>query len=116
MQLTVFAFGLALLLAGCGGATTSCDFRNGSVNGAEPRCQEWQNSIVGPTGTYKTTCGIAQGEYRDSECPRDGIVAGCEQNANNADGSKVIDWYYAPKTAEVVMSECKSPNTFRAKP
>ena len=108
---------LGLAAAGCGaGPTGSCDFRNGSVNGAEPRCQEWIGGVVTVTGTYEATCTTVKGLYRSGECPRDGIVAGCEQKTNNADGSRTIDWYYAPKTAADIMSSCKSPDTYQAKP
>jgi len=108
-----------LALAGCGGVdplsgTVSCDFRAGSLNGPEPRCQEWQNSLVATT--FESTCNIAKGKYAAGQCPRDGIVAGCQQKTDNADNSITIDWYYAPKTEANVQSECKSPNTFKAKP
>ncbi len=94
--------------------TVSCDFRGGSLNGPEPRCQEWQNSLAATT--FEQTCNTAKGKYISGECPRDGIVAGCQQQTNNADNSVTIDWYYAPKTEASVQADCKSPDTFKPKP
>lgn len=108
------ALGAAGILgSGCGGGFVGCDFRSGSKNGAEPRCQD-ANGLIATTGTYQSTCQAAGGQYLASGCPSAGVVAGCEQKTNNADGSTAIDWYYAPKTAAEVQTSCTSPDTFRA--
>lgn len=96
----------------CGGAS-GCDFRGGSLNGAEPRCQEVRGGILAMSGTYEQACKSSGGSYLASGCPSQGVVAGCEQKTNNADGSTAIDWYYAPKTSAEVQADCTSPSTFR---
>ena len=103
--------------AACGaGIVGSCDFRDGSVNGAEPRCQEWSSSpTFGLPDTYKLACDSAKGKYATTGCPRTSIVAGCQLTAG--DGSKVYNWYYAPKTVDQVTTECQSDKgTFTAAP
>lgn len=88
---------------GCGiGGTTSCDFRDGSVNGAEPRCQE--RSGIQASSTFKALCESLQGKAIDGPCPGD-IVLGCD--ISEGEGS-VVDWYYAPKTADDVKADCAS--------
>ena len=95
------AFG-AVVLSGCGafGGSSFCDFRQGSSNGPEPRCQERVNTISAEV--FKGACTAAGGMPSSGTCPREGVVAGCFIGTQG-DGSKVNDWYYAPKTrADVV--------------
>jgi hypothetical protein len=96
---------LGLGVGGCGLGTQtgSCDFREGSLNGAEPRCQERVDTIEAET--FKAACDASGGEPADGECSREGVVAGC-MIGKQGDGSEVIDWYYAPKTVEEVESDC----------
>lgn len=84
--------------------TTSCDFREGSVNGPEPRCQE-RSGVQGGGETFKTACEALQGEAIEGECPQEGIVLGCDL------GGDVIDWYYSPKTEEEVKADCENEGT-----
>lgn len=97
---TVLLSALVILPVGCGfGTTTSCDFREGGVNGAEPRCQERSGFQGGET--FKAACDALQAKPIDGPCPDDGIVLGCEVG-----GSDVIDWYYPPKTEDEVRADC----------
>lgn len=82
------------------GGTVSCDFRDGSVNGPEPRCQE--RSGIQASSSFKTFCDGLQGKSIDGPCP-DSPVLGCD--ISEVEG-KVIDWYYAPKTVEEVAKQC----------
>lgn len=91
-------------LSGCIGGKTSCDFRDGSVNGPEPRCQE--RSGIQASTAFSTTCSALQGEAIDGACPQDGLVLGCDISG---DGT-VVDWYYAPKTEDEVKADCESDN------
>ncbi len=97
----------AVVLSGCGifSGSSACDFREGSSNGPEPRCQERVETVS--ADVFKAACGVAGGKSSDGKCPREGVVAGCMIGVQG-DGSKVNDWYYAPKTRSEVMSECGS--------
>lgn len=97
----------AVVLSGCGlfNASSACDFREGSANGAEPRCQERVNTISAEA--FKGACTVSGGKPSDGTCPRDGSVAGCMIGVQG-DGSKVNDWYYAPRTRAEVTSDCGS--------
>lgn len=88
--------------SGCIGATTSCDFREDSVNGPEPRCQERSGFQGG--AAFKAACEGLEGEGIDGSCPQDGIVLGCDISG---DGT-VVDWYYAPRTEDDVKADCES--------
>ena len=104
---------LTATLGACGGGIAgSCDFRAGSANGPEPRCQEWTNSPTpGLPDTYKVACDQAKGKYGRAGCPRDGIVVGCQLTAG--DGSKVNNWYFPPTTVDKVKTDCtKDKGTF----
>lgn len=96
---------LLFSLGGCGVllGSSACDFRGGSVNGPEPRCQERVETISAEA--FKGACGVAGGQSTTGTCPRAGSVGGCEIGTQG-DGSKVNDWYYAPKTREEVQTEC----------
>ena len=81
------AFG-AVVLSGCGafGGSSFCDFRQGSSNGPEPRCQERVNTISAEV--FKGACTAAGGIPSSGTCPREGVVAGCFIGTQG-DGSKV---------------------------
>lgn len=96
-------------LVGCGGVlgSSSCDFRDGGANGPEPRCQERVQTLA--AAAFKGACAVAQGVSADGACPRTGAVGGCEIGTQG-DGSKVNDWYYAPKTRDEVQMQCTKDN------
>lgn len=83
------------------GGTVSCDFRDGSVNGPEPRCQE--RSGIQASSSFKAFCDGLQGKSIDGPCP-DSPVLGCD--ISEVEG-KVIDWYYAPKTEAEIQQQCE---------
>ena len=97
----------AVVLSGCGifSASSACDFREAAGSSAEPRCQERLNTVSAEA--FKAACGVSGGKASDGTCPRAGVVAGCMIGVQG-DGSKVNDWFYAPKTRSDVMSECGS--------
>ena len=97
---------MAALTAGC---SSYCDFRQGSVNGAEGRCQERVNTIA--TEAFKAACTAAQGAPGNGACPRDGVIGGCYLGAQG-DGSKVNDWYYAPMTVDEAKRACSGDGTW----
>ena len=105
-MIRVLALCSVLLVAGgCGGllGSSSCDFRDGSGNGPEPRCQERGDTLA--ADAFKGACAAAMGKSASGACPRAGAVGGCEIGTQG-DGSKVNDWYYAPKTREEAQMEC----------
>ena len=87
------------------GGTTGCDFREDSVNGPEPRCQE-RNGVQGGD-TFASVCKGLEGEAIDGGCPDAGKILGCQLQG---DGT-VIDWYYAPKTVAEVEMDCANEGT-----
>lgn len=90
-------------LAGCvPDIATGCDFREGSLNGPEDRCQE--RTGVQASG-FDAACEASGGVVVDGGCPMDGVVAGCTTAAS---GGEITDWYYAPETLESVTEECES--------
>lgn len=95
---------MILLLLACSllDQTVGCDFRNGSLNGPEDRCQDRDGAQA--TG-FDAACEAAGGEVVDGGCPTDGVVAGCELEGGSAAGT-VTDWYYGPETVESVTAEC----------
>ena len=88
---------LLMVLSSCGGANgIGCDFRAGSLNGPEARCQE-RRGVQAPA--FGPACAAAGGEKLDDGCPRDGIVGGCDL------GQDVFDWYYAPTTVDEITCD-----------
>lgn len=108
--LATYILALPLSLAGCdlGGGAVGCDFREGSLNGPEDRCQERTGLQA---ATFDAACEASGGVPVDGGCPMDGVVAGCLLNGSGANGD-VIDWYYAPETVESVTSSCGSSDEF----
>ena len=87
----------ALLSSSCGGPNgIGCDFREGSLNGPEDRCQE-RRGVQAPA--FGPSCAAAGGETLDDGCPREGIVGGCDL------GQDVFDWYYAPTALDDITCD-----------
>jgi hypothetical protein len=95
----VILFAAAPLPACVVGVTTSCDFRDSG----ELRCQE-RNGLQGGSA-FGSTCSAVGGVEASGECPdADQIVGGCR--LGGAVSGEVIDWYYAPATAEEIQEIC----------
>jgi hypothetical protein len=92
------------LIPGLGGGYAACDFRKGSVNGSMNRCQE-RNGIS--ASTFKGACTSSGGIASDGRCPSANVVGGCNLGTQG-DGTAVLDWYYAPLTADDAKRECGS--------
>lgn len=95
---------IAVLLAACAtlscgiiGGDAACDFREGSLNGPEPRCQEYEGSVA--SGTFKGACIASGGKVIDGLCPREGTLGGCILGTQG-DGSRPTDWYYPAPPSE----------------
>jgi hypothetical protein len=91
-------------MSACGGfgSYVACDFREGSLNGKEDRCQE-RYGISAPT--FEQACKASGGKSSSGRCPSTGVVGGCELGTQG-DGTKVVDWYYAPMTQANAKKEC----------
>ena len=71
----------------------SCDRRYGASPNPQPFCQEIQKTIA--VSHFGDDCtNHLQGLYAESLCPRADVIAGCEYDKTNDDGSHTIDWYY----------------------
>lgn len=86
------------------GGYAACDFRKGSLNGAENRCQERHGVSA---SAFKGACSAAGGMSSDGRCPSAGVVGGCNLGTQG-DGTEVLDWYYSPDTAVTTKSNCGS--------
>ncbi len=98
----------ALPLAGCGlGAleTIGCDFRAGSLNGPEDRCQE-RGGLQ--STSFDSACTVSGGEVVEGGCDMEGVVAGCTLDSGSGD---ITDWYYAPTTLDEVTADCEGEGT-----
>ena len=96
IALFCFAVAVVAVTASCGDAK-GCDFRDGSLNGPEDRCQEragLQGIGFGPA------CQTSGGEELDEPCPDEGKVSGCDL------GQGVTDWYYEPMPLEEAQGNC----------
>lgn len=93
----------AALASSCSGPP-GCDFRQGSLEGARPKCQEPLGLVsLGPA--YQGTCEALGALYLPDGCPREGVVGGCrESEGGGAAGG--IDWYYEG-TVDEVKAECE---------
>lgn len=99
----IFALLALAPLTGCGVTdAVGCDFRGGSVNGPEDRCQERSGVSA---ASFGATCEALGGEVLDGGCPRDGAVGECDLGAQG-DGTHVYDVYYSPTTVDQARSEC----------
>ena len=86
-------------------APVHCDFRKGSSNGPEDRCQELVPGAPQAGEMHKAACLTAQATPGDGLCPREGVVGGCDLG-KQLDGTETRDWYYAPMTREEARSSC----------
>ena len=100
---------LSLMVSSCGADTpvygiTGCDFRKGSVNGPEARCQE--RTMIVPD-FFRLGCAAAGGEQLPGACPREGVIAGCRLSGSNP-AQVATDWYY-PTLADGTPSDRETP-------
>lgn len=101
MRQWMWLVALALPLGGCfGDLVIACDFRG---DGAD-RCQERRGTQAANPPAFEALCGTGGGDYLDSACPAEGIVAGCREG-------DVTDWYYAPLTRAEVVMRCEGDGT-----
>mgnify|MGYP000854739254 CR=1 FL=1 len=105
---------IGLCLAGCDPTGAACDFRKGSVNGAQQRCQDYHNL---PTyNRQRTACDESKAQWLDTPCPREIAVGGCmtTPSAGGYQGAGFfqIDWYYPEpgRTVESVKMTCAQMN------
>lgn len=90
-------------VSGCGlGGYVACDFRQGSLNGPEDRCQE-RHGLSAPA--FKGACTASGGTPTDGRCPSANVVGGCNLGLQG-DGTEVLDWYYTPMTVAQAKSNC----------
>lgn len=93
----------ALGVVGCDvGPGVGCDFRDGSANGPEPRCQQRDGADA---AAFAGSCEALGGEVIDGGCDTTGSVGGCEISGDNP-LTTVIDFYYPPLTAADAQAEC----------
>ncbi len=92
----------ALTATACG--KVGCDFRDGSVNGPEDRCQEREGISA---GVFSGACLAAGGETVEGGCPEEDRVFGCNLGLQG-DLTTVTDWHYEPLTAEDAANTCDS--------
>lgn len=105
MRLAIAGLVLGLSLAACDPTGAACDFRHGSVGGAQQRCQDYHNQ---PTyNRQRTACETSKATWLDSPCPHQGAIGGC-MSQPGADGNFQVDWYYAEpgRTTETVKMTC----------
>ena len=98
--------------------TGSCDFRGGQDTTL--RCETIKDSDpVGQTPTLaalKSLCSTGQGIYIDGECPRAGIVAGCQLGGNQSGAGEVTtNWYYDNPDAGSTLDRYLSPDDVKTK-
>ena len=110
-------YSIAILLAlglsagGCGDAIYACDIRPD-----EDRCQERTTSVPASEAAFKGTCEAAMSTYLTDGCPREDVVGGCDITTSGS-LEKVVNLYYAPKTATEVEQICMDEgSTFVASP
>lgn len=110
LLLAAALFPAALLATGCA-AATGCDFREGSANGPEPRCQE--RTMLQASG-FGAVCEGLGGTAVDGGCPSEGIVGGCTTDAGTG---TITDWYYDPITEAEIQETCVNDgSTYEAAP
>jgi|GEM_PF-6302645 len=100
------AYGLVLLLAGCGGSGVSsggCDTQ--PINQS---CIEYQGATE-VVATYSRNCGA--GTWSASGCSATNRVGGCSKT----DGSTMltyITWFYKPNNSEITVRQGCTDGTF----
>lgn len=93
----------ALVLTAAGGCdgllmTRSCDLRE-----VDDHCQEY--GVYGPDLlALEGTCAAVGGTWGRDACPREGILAGCE-DVDPSNPWSVTKWYYAGLDEDLVTSE-----------
>lgn len=102
MRLILLALSLLTASACDFGLASGCDLRNATLASPEPRCQERSGLSSAAFGAF---CDGLGGEKVKGGCDTEGIVAGCDIGAQG-DGTRVIDWYYAPTTEDEVADNC----------
>lgn len=72
------------------------------------RCQERNAGVGGKTylAQFDGTCKLSQGQPVEGGCSREGVVGGCETDDGKMNGSRVVDWYYAPMSVDDVRLKC----------
>jgi hypothetical protein len=113
------------IIGGLGGTDSSCDRRTGLSDNPQPFCQEIIETVAG--AEFREDCSNKlKGTARESPCPREHIVAGCQVNVTNDDGSVIIDWFYSVdhdgaspikeqdrvRTREQVAAKCAEPGRY----
>lgn len=94
---------LASLVLASGCNTASCDLRDGSVNGPEPRCQE--RDAFQAIGSVFGFCEALGGDSVDGTCPdKDEQVLSCRLSQF---AGSVVDVYYQPLTRQEAEAECE---------
>lgn len=93
---------LVLGLGGCGAAHMGCDFRDGSLDGPEDRCQDREGLDA---STFGATCEALGAEAVSGGCDLAGAVGGCDISEGNP-LTTVINYYYSPLTATDGEAEC----------
>ena len=106
IQTNVVALSFSLLALGgtlgCGGAAVGCDFRTGSVNGPEDRCQERAGVDA---EAFRGACEGLQGEVAEGGCPEAGRVLGCV--ISDTPLSTTTNWYYVPMERATADQRCE---------
>lgn len=93
-----------LLMSACTTTVAACDFRSGSVNGAEDRCQERLGVARKPVMAACTNVGATP---VDGPCPTDDAIGQCVLTTG-INGRHVVDWFYTPADADDVRINCFS--------
>lgn len=104
----ILLFVSAFALSGCfpisvGGGHIGCDFRDGSVNGPEDRCQDREGLDA---SVFGSTCEGLEGEVIDGGCDTTDAVGGCDISEENP-LTTVINFYYPPMTVADAQAECE---------
>lgn len=102
MRVAILALGLLVGTACDLGLTSGCDFRDATLASPEPRCQERSGLS---SAAFTAACKGLQGKTVKGGCDTETSVGGCDVGAQG-DGTRVVDWYYSPKTAADVQAEC----------
>ncbi len=102
MRLAFVALSLLLASACDFGLSSGCDFRDATLASPEPRCQERSGLS---SAAFGAMCDGLGGETVKDGCDTTDAIVGCDIGSQG-DGTKVIDWYYDPKTREEAEADC----------